>query len=145
MVRCRQGIEGCPWGLIRGGAGPREGPDLQRDKFSRIGTSAFLYLRADLTYEWPHETASRSGSLTVKGVRVLRRFRLERAIDVTGISGTGVVAEGVEFSDGVVAMRWCSRWPTSVVFHDMGIRAVEAVHGHGGATKVVWLDERSAE
>lgn len=67
-----------------------------------------------------------------------RAFVLVRDTDVTGISGTGVVAQGVEFADGTVALRWLSDWPTSVVFHDRGIAAVEAVHGHGGATRIVW-------
>jgi len=67
-----------------------------------------------------------------------RRFELQRDTDVSGVSGTGVVAEGVEFSDGVVALRWMSAWPTSVVFHDRGIEAVEAVHGHDGRTRIVW-------
>lgn len=69
-----------------------------------------------------------------------RRFQLERDTDVTGVSGTGVVAEGVEFSDGVVALRWTSAYPTSVVFHDRGMESVEAVHGHGGSTRIVYLD-----
>lgn len=69
-----------------------------------------------------------------------RRFTLVRHDDVTGVSGTGVVADGVRFPDGVVALRWRSEWPTSVVFHDRGMDAVEAVHGHGGLTEVVWLD-----
>lgn len=69
------------------------------------------------------------------------RFELHRDQDVSGVSGTGVVAEGVEFTDGTVALRWCSEWPTSVVFHDRGMEAVEAIHGHGGATRIVWLDE----
>jgi hypothetical protein len=72
-----------------------------------------------------------------------RRFVLQRDTDVSGVSGTGVVAEGVEFSSGVVALTWLSAWPTSVVFHDRGIESVEAVHGHGGATRIVWLDERT--
>jgi hypothetical protein len=55
-----------------------------------------------------------------------RRFELHRDTDITGVSGTGVVAEGVAFSDGVVALRWRSAWPTSVVFHDKGIEAVQA-------------------
>jgi hypothetical protein len=46
----------------------------------------------------------------------------------------------VEFSDGSVALRWLSEWPTSVVFHDRGIDGVHHVHGHGGATEVVYLD-----
>jgi len=70
-----------------------------------------------------------------------RRFELHRDADVTGVSGTGVVAEGVAFSDESVVLRWLSEWPTSVVFHDRGIAAVEAVHGHGGQTRIVWLDE----
>lgn len=70
----------------------------------------------------------------------LRRFELHRNEDVSGVSGTGVVAWGVEFPDGTVALRWNTDWPTSVVFHDRGVEAVEHVHGHSGATRIVWLD-----
>lgn len=69
-----------------------------------------------------------------------RAFVLERDEDVSGVSGTGVVAQGVQFIDGTVALRWLSAWPTSVVFHDRGIEAVEAVHGHDGRTRIVWRD-----
>ncbi len=65
---------------------------------------------------------------------------LVRDEDVTGISGTGIVAEGVEFAGGVVALRWVTDWPTSVVFHDRGIASVEAVHGHAGRTRIEWLE-----
>ena len=70
-----------------------------------------------------------------------RAFLLQRDIDETGVSGTGIVAEGVCFSDGTVALRWTSAWPTSVVFHERGMESVEAIHGHGGKTRVVWLEE----
>lgn len=60
-----------------------------------------------------------------------RSFLLVRDEDETGVSGTGTVAQGIEFSDGTVALRWMSEWPTSVVFHDRGIAAVEQVHGKG--------------
>lgn len=70
-----------------------------------------------------------------------RRFVLLRHEDVSGISGAGVVAEGVEFSDGPVALRWVTEWPTSVVFHERGMASVEHVHGHNGLTEIVWLDE----
>ncbi|MGH3501261.1 MAG: hypothetical protein ACRDQA_10300 [Nocardioidaceae bacterium] len=69
-----------------------------------------------------------------------RRFLLIRHEDTTGISGTGTVAEGVEFSSGVVALQWISAFPTSVVFHQRGMESVQAVHGHGGSTTVKWLD-----
>jgi hypothetical protein len=69
-------------------------------------------------------------------------FVLVRDEDVTGVSGTGIIAEGVEFTGpdgvGVVALRWLSDWPTSVVFHDRGVESVHAVHGHDGRTRVVW-------
>lgn len=71
----------------------------------------------------------------------LRRFELHRDTDVSGVSGIGIVAGGVVFPDGVVALRWYSDWPTSVVFHDKGIESVEKVHGHDGRTRIVWLDD----
>ena len=81
----------------------------------------------------------------------MRTFRLVRDVDETGISGTGTVAEGIEFSDGVVALRWLvpvgapgSGYPTSVVFHDRGIASVQAIHGHGGLTRIVWSGDAPA-
>lgn len=71
----------------------------------------------------------------------VRRFVLSRDKDISGVSGTGIVAEGVEFSDGTVGLRWVGANPTSVVFHDNGVKSVEAIHGHNGATKIVWLDD----
>jgi len=70
----------------------------------------------------------------------LRRFVLLRSEDVSGVSGLGVVAEGVEFSDGVVCLRWCTGEHRSSVLWDEGVAGVEAVHGHGGRTRVVFLD-----
>lgn len=75
-----------------------------------------------------------------------RRFQLVRHADVTGISGTGVVAEGVQFTDGTVVVRWLKTGttrpehvkPTTVVHDD--IASVIGLHGHGGATVVEWLD-----
>lgn len=68
-----------------------------------------------------------------------RRFVLRRTVDITGVSGTGDVAEGVEWSDGTVALRWRGKWATTVVW-DYGLDALLAVHGHNGSTVVAWLD-----
>lgn len=68
-----------------------------------------------------------------------RRFALWRDEDQTGVSGTGTVAEGVQFGDGRCAMRWLTP-VTSGAFYD-SISDVESIHGHNGATKVVWLDD----
>lgn len=71
----------------------------------------------------------------------MRRFELHRDQDPTGASGTGHVAQGVVFDDGVACLRWLTEWPTSVVWYDRGVEAVEKIHGHGGASRIVWLDD----
>lgn len=68
-----------------------------------------------------------------------RRFYLYRREDVTGISGTGTVAEGVEFGDGTAAMRWCTDVASTCVYDS--VAAIDKIHGHGGSTVVMWLDD----
>jgi hypothetical protein len=67
-----------------------------------------------------------------------RTFELVRYRDLSGVSGTGVVAEGCLFTDGSVALRWRGTNPATAVWPD--IESVLAVHGHQGATEVQWLD-----
>jgi hypothetical protein len=62
--------------------------------------------------------------------------RLRRHVDVSNVSGTGDVAEFAEFSDGTVAVHWFGEHPSTSVWPD--IRDVEAVHGHGGLTEIVF-------
>jgi hypothetical protein len=69
----------------------------------------------------------------------VRRFVLHRVMDVSGVSGVGRVAEGVEWSDGTVSLHWPGQH-ASITFWHGGILAVESVHGHGGATRVLYLD-----
>lgn len=67
-------------------------------------------------------------------------FALVRDVDETGVSGTGVVAWGVEFPDGTVVTRWCGT--TTDVRQTCvwsSIAHVRTVHGHNGATRVVYL------
>jgi hypothetical protein len=71
-----------------------------------------------------------------------RRFTLIREVDVSAVSGVGRIAEGVEFSDGSVALRWHSRYPATAVWG--GIDEVLAIHGHAGLTKVSWLGPPAA-
>ena len=69
----------------------------------------------------------------------MRTFYLNRKEDETGISGTGIVAEGIEFSNGKCAMAWITPY-TSVAVYD-SVRQLEQIHGHNGKTDVVWCDE----
>lgn len=70
----------------------------------------------------------------------MRTFELHRDVDVSGVSGPGVVAQGIEFDDGSVAVRWLSDYATTTV-HDRGLESVEFIHGHGGLTRVVYVDQ----
>ncbi|WP_235482534.1 hypothetical protein [Streptomyces roseoverticillatus] len=68
-----------------------------------------------------------------------RLFVLQRDHDVTGVSGTGIVADGVLWPDGTASVRWRGPRPSTVCW-DYGLVDVEAVHGHGGATRIIWTD-----
>jgi hypothetical protein len=67
-----------------------------------------------------------------------RTFELVRHHDVTGQTGTGVVAEGVEFTDLTAALRWRGGHPATAVWPN--VEEILAVHGHQGATELRWLD-----
>ena len=68
----------------------------------------------------------------------MRRFVLNRSEDATGTSGTGVVAEGVQFSNGQVVIHWISQLEAINVYANTMV--LEKLHGHGGRTTVEWLD-----
>ena len=68
----------------------------------------------------------------------MRRFELHRDEDETGVSGTGVVAEGVAFRNGKIVLAWLTRHKSLTVYDDMA--TLETIHGHGGKTRVVWHD-----
>lgn len=73
----------------------------------------------------------------------MRRFLLVREGDPSGVSGTGIVAEGVQFSDGITVMRWL-RSPFGLNVY-AGVEDLLAVHGHGGASFICWIDEGESE
>jgi hypothetical protein len=73
----------------------------------------------------------------------MRTFHLDRIVDESGVSGTGLVAEGVQFSSGKCVLAWRSGPKDagrSICVYD-DIRSIEAIHGHHGSTEVVFDDE----
>lgn len=67
-----------------------------------------------------------------------RRFVLKRNEDETGISGQGVVAEGIEFSTGWCALSWMTAAHSVGVYGN--IKELQRIHGHNGRTVVEWMD-----
>ena len=61
-----------------------------------------------------------------------KRFWLMRNEDESGVSGQGLVAEGIIFQNGKCALSWLTKY-SSVAIYD-SIKLVEAIHGHNGKT-----------
>lgn len=68
----------------------------------------------------------------------MRRFRLNRKEDESGVSGTGFVAEGVELGNKMCVLSWLTRH-TSVAIYPC-VEEMMTVHGHGGKTVLEWID-----
>ncbi len=76
----------------------------------------------------------------------LQSFKLVRDKDVTGISGTGIVARGCYFqfcnqgtsqnSANIAVMQWLKA-PKSTAWYTQGWEQIELIHGHKGKTKIV--------
>jgi hypothetical protein len=64
-----------------------------------------------------------------------------RHSDPSGVSGVGLVAYGVQFDDGHVAVRWVSGSPSTSLWDS--VDDLMAVHGHRGATVLHWIDHES--
>jgi hypothetical protein len=69
--------------------------------------------------------------------RQARLFRLVRHTGPDGVRGTGALADGVEWSDGAVALRSRGRWPSTSTWDC--IESLLAAHGAGGRTQLHWL------
>ena len=70
---------------------------------------------------------------------VPRTFKLTRTQDISGVSGTGVVAEGVEFTNGKVALTWYGKYASVAAYNS--IEECTAIHGHEGKTKFMFDGE----
>lgn len=71
---------------------------------------------------------------------MIRRFVLNRKEDKGGVSGTGIVAEGVVFTNGKCIISWRTKFTSVAIYDDLA--TLEAIHGHGGSTKIEWVDAR---
>jgi hypothetical protein len=72
------------------------------------------------------------------GAKPFRKFVLYRAEDECHVSGTGTVAEGIQFSTGRCVIAWLTETPSVSLYES--IEDVLAIHGHGGKTMVQWID-----
>lgn len=79
-------------------------------------------------------TVSNAGSNAVTP----RLFTLERDTDVSGVSGTGTVADGVLWPNGLVSICWRGERASVAVWG--ALEDATAIHGHDGATRFIFRD-----
>jgi len=72
----------------------------------------------------------------------MRIFRLVREEDESGVSGVGVVAEGVLFSNSKAVISWRTIHKSVCIYDSLA--EMIAVHGHNGKTNIVWEGEEEA-
>jgi hypothetical protein len=65
----------------------------------------------------------------------IEEFYLLREEDESGVSGTGVVARGVKLASGKCILEW-QTFHSSIAIYE-NLESLNAIHGHGGKTKVV--------
>jgi hypothetical protein len=70
----------------------------------------------------------------------IRTFRLQRDEDESGVSGTGIIAEGVLFSNARAVLSWLTIHKSIGIYESLA--EMIAIHGHGGKTRIVWDDEK---
>jgi len=68
----------------------------------------------------------------------MRVFDLFRREDESGVSGVGVVAQGVEFDDGTCVMHWNTATSSIAIYKS--VTELVQIHGHQGKTVVDFHD-----
>ena len=68
----------------------------------------------------------------------IEHFYLNRKEDESGISGTGVVARGVQLPSGHCVMEWLTFTSSIAIYKNMA--DVLEIHGHGGKTELIMGD-----
>lgn len=69
----------------------------------------------------------------------MKRFLLQRLEDETGISGEGIIAEGVQFTNGTIVLVWLTEIHSIAAIYE-SIEIMDQIHGHNGKTIVEWVD-----
>lgn len=69
----------------------------------------------------------------------MKRFVLQRLEDETGVSGIGIVAEGVQFTNGTCVLIWLTEIRSIAAIYE-SIDIVNKLHGHDGKTFIEWID-----
>ena len=70
----------------------------------------------------------------------MKLFNIERKEDNSGLSGTGVVAQGVQFDDGLCVVRWLGKLHSTVMYDN--IEAVQTIMCSHSKSQLVMLNDQ---
>lgn len=65
------------------------------------------------------------------------RFKLVRTVDITGISGTGEIAYGVQYPDGSVDLCWLKHGTHG---YYKNIDQIWQIHCYNNNAAIMWMD-----
>ena len=72
----------------------------------------------------------------------MRRFKVIRPIDITGISGTGHVIDGIVFDDGTTIIKWRTQYSSITIFKSFEEFKYIHIDCHPeNKTEIIFLDE----
>jgi len=69
----------------------------------------------------------------------MKRFYLVRYEDESGVSGVGVIAEGILFSNWMCILNWLTEHRSQGIYRNPD--EMMAIHGHDGRTVLVFVDD----
>lgn len=68
----------------------------------------------------------------------MKTFYLQRNVDVSGVSGTGIIAYGVILPSGKVVMEWVTTYGSIAIYET--IHEVQVLHAHKGSTLIIYTN-----
>lgn len=69
----------------------------------------------------------------------MKRFLLNRLVDVSGTSGMGIIAEGCMLPNAKCIIQWHGKYNSLFIWYN--IDSCLHINGHGGNTIVEWIDK----
>lgn len=66
----------------------------------------------------------------------MKTFHLLRTDDVSGVSGTGIIAEGFVDHNGTCFLSWLTKYQSWGIYPSM--ETLENIHSHDGKTQVIF-------
>jgi len=68
----------------------------------------------------------------------MKQFYLHRIEDISGVSGTGIIAHGMILPSGRVVMEWVTTHKSIAIYDS--IDEIQLLHAHKGKTNLVYVD-----